>query len=179
MKFTPLNIPEVVLIQPRVFEDSRGFFYEVYNQTDFASHGIKDVFVQDNLSRSAKGVLRGLHYQVPPKAQAKLVRVLSGSILDVVVDIREGSKTFGKHVISTLSAGTREMLYVPVGFAHGFCALEDGTEVMYKVTDFYSPQHERGVLWNDPSLAIEWPKFNYIISEKDKKFPPLKQAVLL
>lgn len=179
MKFTPLSIPEVILIQPRVFDDPRGFFYEVYNQSVFAAHGISDVFVQDNLSRSSKGVLRGLHYQVPPKAQAKLVRVLKGSILDVVVDIREGSKTFGRHASSTLSAENREMLYVPVGFAHGFCALEEGTEVMYKVTDFYSPAHERGIIWNDPSLGIEWPQMNFLISEKDQKFPPLKQAVLM
>lgn len=179
MKFTPQTIPDVILIQPRIFEDSRGFFYELYNPRVFAAQGIKDMFVQDNLSRSSKGVLRGLHYQIPPKAQSKLVRVLNGSILDVAVDIRKNSKTFGKHLAMILRAETKEMLYLPVGFAHGFCALEDATEVIYKVSDLYSPEHERGLLWNDPALAIPWPAFNFTISEKDKKFPPLKQAVTL
>jgi dTDP-4-dehydrorhamnose 3,5-epimerase len=180
MKFTPLKIPDVILIQPRIFEDPRGYFYEVYNQSLFAANGIKDDFVQDNLSFSSKGVLRGLHYQAPPKAQSKLVRVLKGSILDVVVDIREGSETFGQHVAGVLTAANKEMLYVPIGFAHGFCALEDNTEVMYKVSDFYSPAHELGVLWNDPALKIDWPKMgNFVISDKDKKFPLLKQAVTL
>ena len=179
MKFIPLAIPDVILIQPRVFEDSRGFFYEVYNQSVFSEHGIKDTFVQDNLSISAKGVVRGLHYQVPPRVQAKLVRVLHGAILDVVVDIRKGSKTFGQHVTGRLCAEKREMLYVPAGFAHGFCALEEDTEVMYKVSELYSREHERGILWNDPSLAIEWPRLDFILSDKDQKFPPLKQALTL
>ncbi len=177
MKFTPLKIPDVILIQPQVFEDSRGFFYEAYNQSVFAAHGIKDSFAQDNLSLSSKGVVRGLHYQVPPKAQSKLVRVLKGSILDVVVDIRKSSKTFGQHVAGRISAEKKEMLYVPAGFAHGFCALEDDTEVMYKVSELYSKDHERGILWNDPSLAIEWPHLHFILSDKDQKFPLLKQAL--
>jgi dTDP-4-dehydrorhamnose 3,5-epimerase len=179
MQFIPLEIPDVILIHPRVFEDSRGYFYEVYNQGAFAAKGIQDTFVQDNLSCSSKGVLRGLHYQIPPKMQAKLVRVLRGSILDIVVDIRKGSQTFGKSVATPMSATTREMLYVPAGFAHGFCALEDNTEVMYKVSELYSPAHERGLIWNDPALQLPWPKMNFIISDKDKIFPALNQAVLL
>lgn len=178
MKFKPLEIPDVILIEPRLFEDARGFFYEFYNQSVFAANGIKENFVQDNVSSSCRGVLRGLHYQIPPKAQSKLVRVLKGSILDVVVDIRQNSKTFGKNVTVRLDAEKRHMLYVPTGFAHGFCALEDETEVQYKVSDFYSPQHERGLLWNDPALKIQWPAMDFIILEKDQKFPLLKQAVL-
>lgn len=177
MKLKPLQIPEVILIEPRIFKDSRGFFYELYNQSAFTAQGIKENFIQDNVSFSSKGVLRGLHYQIPPKAQAKLVRVLKGAILDIVVDLRKASKTFGKHVAVRLDAEKREMLYVPAGFAHGFCALEDDTEVLYKVSNFYSPEHERGVLWNDPDLKIEWPAMDFIILEKDKLFPPLKQAV--
>lgn len=179
MKFTPLSIPDVILVQPRLFNDSRGYFYEAYNQSVFSANGIKDNFVQDNISNSSKGVLRGLHYQIPPKAQAKLVRVLKGAILDVVVDIRKGSPTFGKHLTCDMTAENRSMLYVPVGFAHGFYSLTDDTEVLYKVTNLYSPEHERGVLWNDPALAIPWPSLNAILSDKDKIFPPLKQAVTL
>jgi dTDP-4-dehydrorhamnose 3,5-epimerase len=177
MKFTPLEIPDVILVEPRVFEDSRGFFYESYNQSVFAANGISDAFVQDNISFSKKGVLRGMHYQIAPKTQAKLVRVLKGSVLDAVVDIRRDSKTFGKSLAVPLDAQKKQMLYVPSGFAHGFCALEDNTEVQYKVTDFYSPQHERGILWSDPELKIKWPDFDFIVLDKDKNFPPLKQAV--
>ncbi len=176
MQFIPLELPGLVLIRPKIHEDGRGFFYESYSADTFAKNGIKDVFVQDNHSRSSKGVLRGLHYQMPPKAQTKLVRIVRGSVLDVVVDIRKNSKTFGKHLVVPLNAETKEMLYVPVGFAHGYCTMEDGTELLYKVTDFYSPQHERGIIWNDPALGIKWPDFDFIISEKDKRNSFLKQA---
>ena len=179
MKFTPLSIPDVILIEPRVFGDSRGFFYESYHETLFAEHGIKDRFVQDNYSRSALGVLRGLHYQAEPRAQAKLIRVIRGKVFDVAVDIRKNSGTFGKHVACILSAEDKQMLYVPRGFAHGFCVLEEGTEFLYKVSDFYSPVHERGILWNDPALGIEWPRPGtaFILSDKDKKYPTLQSAV--
>ncbi len=181
MKFTPLAIPDVILIEPRIFEDARGIFCENYNRAIFATNGIKDDFVQDNHSRSALGVLRGLHYQVEPKAQAKLMRVTRGSVFDVAVDIRKNSKTFGKHVSTILNAENRRMLYVPKGFAHGFCVLEDKTELLYKVSDFYSPEQERGLIWNDPLLAIDWPKpgREFLLSEKDKKYPTLKETFKL
>ncbi|PIQ87338.1 MAG: dTDP-4-dehydrorhamnose 3,5-epimerase [Candidatus Omnitrophica bacterium CG11_big_fil_rev_8_21_14_0_20_45_26] len=179
MKFTPLKIPDVILIEPNVHGDGRGFFFESYHEKVFAEHGINDRFVQDNHSSSVKGVLRGLHYQIAPKAQAKLIRVIRGSIFDVAVDIRKDSKTFGQHVTMTLTAEKREMLYIPAGFAHGFCVLENGTEVFYKVSDFYSPADERGILWNDPKLAIPWPplKIDYLLSERDRKHPPFLEAV--
>ncbi len=180
MKFTPLEIPDVLLIEPKVFGDGRGYFFESYHQALFRQNGIKENFVQDNQSRSAKGVLRGLHYQIPPKGQAKLIRVLSGSIFDVAVDLRKSSSTFGKVASVVLSGESKKMLYIPEGFAHGFMALEEGTEVLYKVSDFYSPEHERGIIWNDPDLEIKWPSVGIppLFSEKDVKYPPLKQAVL-
>ncbi|MBU9889516.1 MAG: dTDP-4-dehydrorhamnose 3,5-epimerase [Candidatus Omnitrophica bacterium] len=176
MKFSTTDINGVVIVEPDVFPDGRGFFYESYRKELFAAHGIPDEFVQDNISASAKGVLRGLHYQAEPKAQAKLVRVLRGSVFDVGVDLRPGSPTYGKHFAVVLSAENRRMLYVPKGFAHGFCVLEDGTEFLYKVSDYYSPAHERGVLWNDPALAIPWPPTDrpFILSEKDKRYPLLR-----
>lgn len=166
----------MVVVEPKVHSDPRGFFYESYRKELFVANGITDDFVQDNISRSAKGVLRGLHYQLPPRAQAKLMRVLCGSVFDVVVDIRPGSKTFGEYFSIILSAENKKMLYVPRGFAHGFCVLQDGTEFLYKVSDYYSPQHEAGLPWDDPSLAIPWPQLDreIILSEKDKKYPPLK-----
>ncbi len=178
MKFEPLAVPDVILIEPRVFEDSRGFFTETYRKDVFSKNGIPEEFVQDNHSKSSKGVLRGLHYQIPPKSQAKLMRVTKGKVFDVAVDIRHGSKTFGKFVTCILSGENKKMLYVPAGFAHGFCVMEDDTEFVYKVSDFYSVEHERGILWNDPSIAIPWPAMDYIFSEKDKKHPLLKEAVL-
>lgn len=179
MKLTPLEIPAVILIEPRVFEDARGFFYESYREDLFAQHGIRERFVQDNHSKSGLGVLRGLHYQVAPRAQAKLVRVVRGSIFDVAVDIRRGSGTFGRYVGTVLSAGNRRMLYIPQGFAHGFCVLEDETEVLYKASDIYSPEHERGILWSDPAIGIDWPKMEFSLSDKDKKHPRLNEAVLV
>ena len=175
MKFTPLEISGLVVVEPRVFPDARGFFYESYRADLFSQNGIKDVFIQDNHSRSAKGALRGLHFQKNPMAQGKLVRVIRGSVFDVALDIRPGSKTYGKHASIVLSAENKKMLYVPPGFAHGFCVLEEDTEFLYKVTNVYSPEHERGILWNDPDLGIAWPKLeSFILSDKDKKYPCLK-----
>ena len=178
MKFTPTKIPDVILIEPTVFSDSRGFFFESYSKEIFSRNGISVEFVQDNHSSSARGVLRGLHYQVRPKEQAKLVRVVSGAAFDVVVDIRRGSRTFGKFVAHQLTAENKKMVYVPVGFAHGFYVLKDSTEFLYKVSSPYSPEHERGILWNDPELGIPWPKLDvdYVISEKDKRHPALKNS---
>ena len=179
MKFTRLSIPDVILVEPDVFGDPRGFFFESYSRARFAEGGIAAPFVQDNHSRSALGVLRGLHYQIAPRAQAKLVRVIKGKIFDAAVDIRKGSKTFGRCATGILSAENKFMLYIPPGFAHGFCVLEEGTEVLYKVSDVYSPEHERGILWNDPALGIPWPKLDggYLLSDKDKKLPPFQEAV--
>jgi len=176
MKFTRLEIPDIVLIEPSVFGDKRGFFYESFRADRFAENGISARFVQDNHSRSGKGVLRGLHFQKPPKAQGKLVRVVKGSVYDVAVDIRKESKTFGRYVGIVLSEENRRIMYVPPGFAHGFCVLEDDTEFLYKVTDVYSPQDEGGVIWNDPDLGIPWPEvgMDYVFSEKDKHYPRLK-----
>ena len=178
MKFTPTEIPEVLLIEPKVFRDARGFFLEDYRKDAFAAQGLRADFVQDNHSLSLKGALRGLHYQVAPKAQAKLVRVVRGEVFDVVVDIRPGSKTFGRHVSEVLTAENKKMLFVPAGFAHGYLTLSDEAEFLYKVSAYYSPEHERGLRWDDPALGIRWPKLEapYLFSEKDKKFPGLKES---
>lgn len=157
MKATPLAIPDVLLIEPKVFTDARGHFYESYNQRRFEEMVRREVhFVQDNQSRSARGVLRGLHYQVR-RAQGKLVRVVSGQIFDVAVDLRRSSPTFGKWVGATLSDVNRLQLWMPEGFAHGFVVLSQQAEVLYKTTDYWSPEHERCIAWNDPTLAIAWP----------------------
>ena len=178
MNFIKTEIPGVVIIEPKVHQDPRGFFYESYCEKLFVANGIKDHFVQDNISFSAKGILRGIHCQVAPRAQAKLVRVTQGSAFDVAVDVRPKSKTFGKFFTIVLSAENKKMLYIPIGFLHGFCALEDGTEFAYKVSDYYSPEHELGVLWNDPGLAIPWPKMDcaFILSDKDKKYLTLREV---
>jgi dTDP-4-dehydrorhamnose 3,5-epimerase len=173
------SLDGVLLIEPQYFKDSRGFFVESYNKNDFSQAGIIDEFVQDNHSKSQKGVLRGLHYQYP-HAQGKLVRVLKGSIYDVAVDIRVGSPTFGEHFAVTLSENNPAMLYVPAGFAHGFLVLDDNTEVMYKVTDIYYPPGDAGLLWNDPDLNIPWPLDRMgmkepILSEKDTRHPVLSR----
>lgn len=158
MKVTRLAIPEVILLEPRVFSDDRGFFFESYNRQAFKeATGLDPDFVQDNHSRSVKGVLRGLHYQLPPKAQGKLVRVVEGEVFDVAVDIRKDSPTFGKWIGEVLSAENRLQMWLPPGFAHGFLTLSEAAEFLYKTTDYYSPQHERCIVWNDPDLAIEWP----------------------
>jgi len=173
--FTRLAIPDVILIEPTVFPDERGFFIESYKYSEFAAFGIKEHFVQDNHSRSVKGVLRGLHYQRQPKAQGKLVRVVVGEIFDVGVDIRKGSPTYGKWVGEVLSAENKRMLYIPPGFAHGFCVLSEVAEVLYKTTTEYSPEHDAGIIWNDPEIGIEWPIEHPILSEKDAGLPFLKE----
>jgi dTDP-4-dehydrorhamnose 3,5-epimerase len=174
--FKRLDIAEIVLIEPRVFEDERGFFMETYKAPDFVAAGIKGDFVQENHSHSSKGVLRGLHYQNPPFAQGKLVRVVRGEIFDVAVDIRKGSPTWGKWVGTILSEKNRNMLYVPAGLAHGFCVLSKIAEVIYKTTNVYSAESEAGIIWNDEDLNIEWPIEEPVLSEKDKQWPALKSA---
>jgi dTDP-4-dehydrorhamnose 3,5-epimerase len=174
--FKKLEIPGVVLVEPKVFEDERGFFMETYKMPDFVAAGITANFVQENQSRSDKGVLRGLHYQNPPFAQGKLVRVARGEIFDVAVDIRKGSPTWGKWAGVILSEENKHILYVPVGIAHGFCVLSDIAEVIYKTTDVYSAESEAGIIWNDEDLHIEWPVKEPILSEKDEKWPTLKNA---
>lgn len=177
MIFQRLSIPDVILVEPKVLADERGFFLESYHRQRFADHGIDAEFVQDNHSCSRLGVLRGLHYQIRPFAQGKLVRAGRGALFDVAVDLRTGSPSFGKWVGERLDAQNRRMLYIPPGFAHGFCALEDNTEVLYKATNYYSPAHERGVLWNDPEIAIAWPKLAvpFILSSKDQNYPRLQE----
>jgi dTDP-4-dehydrorhamnose 3,5-epimerase len=171
-----LGIPAVVLIEPKVFEDERGFFMETYKMPDFVAAGIKGNFVQENHSRSDRGVLRGLHYQNPPFAQGKLVRAIRGEIFDVTVDIRKGSPTWGKWVGVILSEKNKNILYVPAGLAHGFCVLSKTAEVIYKTTNVYSAESEAGIIWNDDDLNIDWPVKEPILSEKDGKLPSLKNA---
>ncbi|TDF96217.1 dTDP-4-dehydrorhamnose 3,5-epimerase [Paenibacillus piri] len=177
MKILPTEIKDVVIIEPSVFGDNRGFFMESYNSASFKQAGIDYNFIQDNHSLSAEpGVLRGLHYQLNPKAQTKLVRVAAGAIYDVVVDIRKNSPTFGQWGGVILSAANKRQLLVPIGFAHGFCTLVPNTEVLYKVDEYYSSEHDRGIAWNDPALGIDWPTTTPILSEKDTKHPLLKDA---
>lgn len=174
MKIERLAIPDVMLITPKKFGDARGFFSETYNRRIMAEAGIPMEFVQDNHSLSAdKGVVRGLHFQIPPRAQDKLIRVTRGAIFDVALDIRRGSATFGQHVTAVLSAENWSQLWVPKGFAHGFCTLEPNTEVIYKVTDYYAPECDRGILWSDPALGIPWPipAAAANLSDKDRKHP--------
>ncbi|OQX96402.1 dTDP-4-dehydrorhamnose 3,5-epimerase [candidate division KSB1 bacterium 4572_119] len=175
-QFRKLSIPEVILIEPAIFKDDRGFFLESYKKSEFKVNGILPEFVQDNHSRSSKGVLRGLHYQKAPKAQGKLVRVLNGEIFDIAVDIRIGSPTFGKWVGEVLSEEKGNMLYIPPGFAHGFSVLTDIADIFYKVTTEYSKEHDSGIIWNDPQLNIDWKISTPVLSEKDKKLPLLKSA---
>lgn len=167
-------LPGVLLVTPRVFRDERGFFLESFNEADFADAGLDARFVQDNHSRSVKGVLRGLHYQLR-HPQGKLVRVVRGKIFDVAADIRRGSPTFGKWVGVTLDDSEMSALWIPPGFAHGFCALSDGVDVTYKCTDFYAPTDERGVMWNDPRLGIKWPVANPTVNLKDLSYPALRE----
>ena len=179
MQVTESAIPAVKILTPKKHGDHRGFFSEVYSRKALRDAGIDLEFVQDNHSLSAeKGVLRGLHYQMPPMAQDKLIRVVRGTILDVAVDIRRGSPTFGKHVKEVLSAENWKQILVPIGFAHGFVTLEPNTEVVYKVTNYYSPGHDRGILWNDPALGIDWgvSASAAILSEKDRKHATLADA---
>lgn len=171
MKVIDTSIPDVKIIEPRFFEDERGFFFESFNQQRFEEAiGYSVDFVQDNHSKSFKGVLRGLHYQLPPKAQAKLVRVIQGEVFDIAVDIRQSSPTFGQWVGETLSADNKKQLWIPTGFAHGFLTLSDTAEFLYKTTDYYSPDHECSIRWDDKELSIDWPEgLTPIISRKDAK----------
>jgi dTDP-4-dehydrorhamnose 3,5-epimerase len=174
---TNLTVPGPVLVTPRRFGDHRGFFLETYSARDFAALGIPDVFVQDNHSLSARpGTIRGMHFQLPPHAQAKLVRVLRGAILDIAVDIRRSSPFYGRHVAVELTAENAQQLYVPVGFAHGFCTLTPDTEVAYKVTALYAPECDRGIAWDDPELALPWPfeAGEVQLSDKDRRAPRLR-----
>lgn len=174
MKVVPSEVfPEVLVIEPLVFEDPRGFFLETYQEQRYTQHGIEARFVQDNLSYSKKGVIRGLHYQVG-KPQGKLVWLLKGEIFDVVVDIRRSSPSFGKWFGVLLSASCPKQLYIPEGFAHGFCVTSDEALFCYKCTDFYSPVHERGIRWDDPDLAIAWPLSDPAASQKDQRLPFLR-----
>ena len=158
MKAIETKIAGLLIIEPKVFGDERGFFFESYNEQAFnEATGVSPGFVQDNHSKSVKGVLRGLHYQLPPKAQGKLVRVVQGEVFDVAVDIRKGSPTYGQWVGEILSADNKKQLWIPPGFAHGFLTLSDTAEFLYKTTDYWSPEHERAILWNDATLGIDWP----------------------
>lgn len=179
MKVTPTAIPDVLIIEPRVFGDGRGFFFESFNTLAFANATDLDVaFVQDNHSCSVRNVLRGLHYQLPPRAQGKLVRVVQGEVFDVAVDIRKGSKTFGQWVGEILSADNKKQLWIPPGFAHGFLTLSESAEFLYKTTDYYSPHHERAICWNDPTINIDWPirASTVQISEKDQRADEFERA---
>jgi len=174
--FTKLSIPDLILVEAKSFPDERGFFLESFNESSFIENGINIKFVQDNYSRSIKGVLRGLHYQKNPKAQAKLVTVLRGEIFDVAVDIRKDSTTYGKWVSEILSEQNHKLLYIPEGFAHGYCVLSDEADIFYKVNHEYSSEHDSGFIWNDPEINIKWPIDKPIISEKDLILPLFKNA---
>jgi dTDP-4-dehydrorhamnose 3,5-epimerase len=178
VKVTPTELPSVLLIEPSVFGDARGFFVETFQADRYAASGIAGPFVQDNLSRSVKGTLRGLHFQ-EPRAQGKLVQVLRGAVWDVAVDVRRGSPSFGASVGVELSEENRCQLWIPPGFAHGFCVLSDTADFFYKCTQGYSPDTERAVLWNDPALGIRWPIQAPLISSKDAAAPPLSAAPVL
>ncbi len=179
MKVVETAIPEVKIITPKKFGDHRGFFSETYNKKALAGAGIDFDFIQDNHSLSAtKGTLRGLHCQIPPFGQDKLVRVVRGAIFDVAVDLRTGSPTFGQYVSAVISAEEWNQILVPIGFAHGFCTIEPDTEVIYKVTNYWSAEHERGILWDDPAVGIEWPVAakDMVLSGKDREWPTLESA---
>ena len=174
---TAAAIPDIRIIRPRKIMDSRGFFSETFSAAALSQAGITQCFVQDNHSLSAQaGTVRGLHFQIPPFAQSKLVRVVRGAVFDVAVDIRRNSPTFGRSVTITLDAENWSQLFIPTGFAHGFCTLEPDTEVLYKVSNYYAPEHDRGLLWNDPDLAIDWPVSadGAILSDKDRLHPRLR-----
>lgn len=178
MQYEKLAIPDVVLFTPKVFGDERGFFFESFNQNVFEqATGTAPAFVQDNHSKSVRGVLRGLHYQLPPHAQGKLVRVVQGAVFDVAVDIRRSSPTFGCWVGALLSADNKRQLWIPPGFAHGFVTLSDTAEFLYKTTDFYAPSAERAIIWNDPTIGVDWGYDGTpVLSGKDQQALPLAQA---
>ncbi|GIP28639.1 dTDP-4-dehydrorhamnose 3,5-epimerase [Paenibacillus sp. J23TS9] len=179
LKVTSLPLKGACLLEPAVHGDNRGFFMESYNEADLKQQGITLQFIQDNQSLSAEpGVIRGLHYQLNPKAQTKVVRVVRGAIYDVIVDVRRSSSTFGQWVGVILSEYNHRQLLVPKGFAHGLCTLVPNTQVLYKVDEYYSPENDRGILWNDPALGIDWPASSPILSDKDQRHPLLKDAEL-
>ncbi|SDF71696.1 dTDP-4-dehydrorhamnose 3,5-epimerase [Sporolituus thermophilus] len=173
MKVTETKLPGVLLIEPDVYEDSRGYFLETWNAARYKQYGLPEKFVQDNLSFSRRGVLRGLHFQ-NPNPQGKLVYVIQGEVFDVAVDIRPGSPTFGQWVGVTLSSDNKRQLYIPEGFAHGFCVMSEAALFAYKCTDFYNPKAEGGIIWNDPDIGIEWPVQEPVLNEKDKACPHLR-----
>lgn len=175
-EFTTLAIPEVIGIQPKIFSDDRGTFAELFRQRAFAEAGIQESFRQVNSSVSKTGVVRGLHYQLPPAAQGKLVMAIEGRLFDVIVDIRKSSSTFGHSVTLELSAAAKNMVYVPPGFAHGFCALSENAQALYFTTEEYAPEQERGIRWNDPALSIAWPIAAPIVNERDSAWPLLAAA---
>lgn len=174
MEFIPTALKDVLLIRPRIFEDNRGFFTETYRENLFSEAGITHTFVQDNLSRSSRNTLRGLHYQVV-QPQAKLVMVSVGEIMDVAVDVRRNSPDFGKYVMCRLSEKNKEMLYIPEGFAHGFFVLSEEAVFLYKCSDYYHPSGERGIRWNDPQINIQWPDITPVLSQKDQNLPFLSE----
>jgi dTDP-4-dehydrorhamnose 3,5-epimerase len=180
MNVTKTSIPEVLIIEPRVFYDPRGYFFESFSQAKFEESVINTRFVQDNESKSDYGVLRGLHYQIPPFSQSKLVKVVSGRVLDVAVDIRVGSPTFGKYVSAELTSDNKLMMFIPRGFAHGFIVLSDDCIFQYKCDNYYSPAHEGALSWSDPTVNIDWrvPEEDILLSDKDKNQPLLKDAKL-
>lgn len=175
-EFQAVSLPGPLLVKPRIFGDSRGFFLELYKHSDFAQAGIREHLVQDNYSRSGRGVLRGLHYQKNPHAQGKLVACLQGTIYDVAVDIRKGSPFYGKWIGIELSGENRFSFYVPPGFAHGFQVLSESADVLYKCTAEYSPESDRGIIWNEPEIAVAWPFGAPVLSAKDKVHPGLKDC---
>ena len=177
MNVTESRLKGVYLIKPRVFEDPRGFFVETYNQNRYSEHGIDVNFVQDNYARSSRGILRGLHYQIK-KGQDKLVSVPQGEVFDVVVDLRKDSSTFGQWEGFTLSSKNKHQLFVPIGFAHGYCVVSDTADFMYKCSNFYHPEDEGGLIWNDPRVGIRWPIEDPILSDKDQNYPTLEKAAL-
>jgi dTDP-4-dehydrorhamnose 3,5-epimerase len=177
LKLIETKLRDVYIIEPQAFGDHRGYFMESYNKQKFERLGLHFDFVQDNHSLSTEaGTIRGLHYQLNPKAQTKIVRALTGAIYDVVVDIRKSSPTFGQWIGVILSEDNKRQIVVPKGFAHGFCTLVTNTQILYKVDDYYSPEHDRGIIWNDPDLDIPWPTSNPILSDKDMKHPRLRDA---
>lgn len=173
MPFTPTTLPGLIVIEPNIFNDSRGYFFEAFNEKQFAEHGIAIDFVQDNQSHSTYGVIRGMHYQAPPYAQTKLVRVLQGAIIDCVIDLRVGSPTFGESFSIELSSANKKQLLVPKGFAHGFSVISETADVLYKCDEYYNKESERGLLYNDPSFGIDWkiPANKVVVSDKDKLLP--------
>ncbi len=179
MQVIPTEFEGLYIIQPKCFEDERGYFFESYNENEFSKNGLNLNFVQDNQSLSQKGVLRGMHFQNPPFAQGKLVRVIKGAVLDVVIDIRKNSKTFGRHFSLELNEQNKTMLYIPEGFAHGFLTLQDNTIFFYKCTNFYNKASEDCILWNDPALNINWGISNPLVSEKDSLAKPLSEINIL